>query len=144
MNYMTLRDSRNGYLDIWNDFDRMFDSFFNTKPIEREVRTPVTNLIENENGFEMSVELPGFSTKELDVKVEENLLSIKAAHKEAKKEKKKEMVREESRSISFERSFVLPKDIDSSRIEADLKNGLLSLKLPRQEKAAPLNIKISS
>jgi HSP20 family protein len=141
---MTVRNNRNGNLDIWNDFDRMFDSFFNTKPMEGEVRTPVTNVSENENGFEMSVELPGFSTKELEVKVEENLLSIKAAHREAKKEKKREMVREERRSISFERSFVLPKDIDSSRIEADLKNGLLLLKLPRQEKAAPLNIKINS
>ncbi len=143
MNYMTVQNNRNGNLDFWNDFDRMFDSFFHSESFERDVRTPVTNVSENENGLEMTVELPGFSTKELDVKVEENLLSIKAAHKEAKKEKKKVMVREERRKISFERSFILPKDIDSSRIEAELKNGLLSLKLPRQEKTAPLNIRIN-
>ena len=91
----------------------------------------------------MTVELPGFGAEDLEVKVEENLLTIKAGHHEEKKEKKKkELLRSERRDIRFERSFVPSQDIQADRIEADLKNGLLTLKLPRIEKPAPLSIKV--
>ena len=142
MNYMTVKRKADGNLDIWNDFDRVFNSFFNTGSDAGEERAPVTNVQENENGLVMTVELPGFGKEDLEVKVEENLLTIKAGHHEVKKKKEKDLQRKERQDIRFERSFVLPQDIQADRIEADLKNGLLTLKLPRIEKPAPLSIKV--
>ena len=51
MNYMTVKRKANGGLDIWNDFDRVFDSFFNSGMEVNEERTPVTNVQENEKGL---------------------------------------------------------------------------------------------
>ena len=144
MNYLTVKGKANRNLNIWNDVDNFFDSFFSSPWDVPAVRTPVAEVRETEQGLHMSLELPGFSKEDLEVRVEENLLTIKAAHREEKKEKKKkDLIRHERRDIRFERSFVLPQDVDHSKIDADLKNGLLTLNLPRYEKAAPLNIKVN-
>ena len=142
MNYMTARRKPVRALDIWEDFDRVFDSFFSAPAVEKEVRTPVTDVRETEKGLEMTAELPGFSPAELEVKVEDNLLTIRAEHKEEKEEKKKDYLRQERRNIRFERSFVLPQDVSADGITADFKNGLLTLSLPKEEKPAPLNIEV--
>ena len=142
MNNMVVKRNPSRNLDIWKDFDRIFDTFFNGEQSMTEVRTPVTEVKETETGFELTVEFPGFSTKELEVKVEENILSIKAARKAEKEKKEKNVVRQERRDTSFEKTFVLPKDIDTAKIEADLKNGLLKMTLPRKEKSAPVSIEV--
>lgn len=140
MNYTTVR--RNN-LNLWSDFDRTFEAFFGTPGETARTRTPVTRVAEDESGLKLTVELPGFGPEDLDVKVEENLLTIKAPRREMKKaDKKKEPVRQERSRISFEKSFVLPQDIRADKIEADLKNGLLTLTLPRAEKPAPLKISV--
>ena len=141
MNYMTLKKN-NRDIDLWKDFDRVFESFFNPAAEMQEVRTPVTRITETETGFTLTAELPGFSAEELTVHIEENVLKIQAMHKLDKKEKKKESLREEHRELKFEKTFVVPQDIDKSKIEADLKNGLLTMTLPKQEKPAPISIKV--
>ena len=91
--------------------------------------------IENEEArVVLTAELPGFSADDLDIQVKENLLTIQAVEKGEKKEDENKVV--------FERSFVLPEDLQSDKIQAEMKNGLLTLELPRKEKPAPLAIKV--
>ena len=142
MNYMTVSRRPGRALSIWDDFDRVFDSFFTGSREVPEVRTPVTDVRETEKGLVMTAELPGFSPKDLDVKVEDNLLTIRAEHRDEKKDKRKDYLRQESREVRFERSFVLPPDIRSDQIAAEFKNGLLTLVLPKEEKPAPLSIEV--
>ncbi len=142
MNYMTVKRNNNRNLDVWKDFDRVFDSFFHGENSLQEARTPVTNIKEIDNGFELTAELPGFGAEDLDIQVDENILKISASHKEDRKEKKKEAVREEHREIKFEKTFILPQDINKDKIQADMKNGLLRMVLPKQPKPEPISIKV--
>ena len=141
MNYMTVkRNNRN--IDLWKDFDNVFESFFNSSSEWKESRTPVTRVTESDTGFTLTAELPGFSAEELNVHIEENILKIQAQHKQDKKEKKKGSLREEHQELRFEKTFVLPQDIAKDKIEADLKNGLLTMTIPKQPKPAPISIKV--
>jgi len=125
------------------DLDRMFDSFFSDVPRTFSVN-PAVDIRENEEGYSMEVELPGMTDKDVEVKVEGNLLTISSKKKEEKEEKKKDYVMRERKSYSFSRSFVLPENTDSEKISAEFKNGLLTLSVPKSEAAKPklLEIKV--
>ncbi len=126
--------------DSW---ERMFDSFFDDLPIIKKT-VPTVDIKEDENGYSMEVELPGMTEKDIEVKVEGNLLTLSSKKNEEKEEKKKDYVRKERRSYSFSRSFVLPENVDAEKISAEFKNGLLTLNVPKPEEAKPklLEIKV--
>lgn len=125
----------------WNEMDRMWGSFFDApqRQAVQEARKPMVNVSEEENGLSMSVELPGFGAEDLNIEVKENLLIVRALHRDVLNEEGKE----EERKIAFERSFVLSEEYKRDAIKADMKNGLLTLELPRKEKPAPLSIKVN-
>ncbi|OQY30983.1 MAG: hypothetical protein B6241_14995 [Spirochaetaceae bacterium 4572_59] len=125
----------------WNEMDRMWESFFDAplRQAVQEPRKPKVNVSEEENGLSMSVELPGFGAEDLNIEIKENLLIIRALHRAELNEEGKE----EERKTAFERSFVLSEEYKRDGIKADMKNGLLTLELPRKEKPAPLSIKVN-
>lgn len=142
MNLVRYRPSR--LLNILDDsWDSMFDSFFEDFPVSRK-KNPAVDIKEDENGYAMEVELPGLTDKDIEVKVEGNLLTLSSKKSEEKEEKKKDYVVKERRSYSFCRSFVLPENVDADKISAEFKNGLLTLNVPKTEKAKPklLEIKV--
>jgi HSP20 family protein len=142
MNLIKYRPDR--WMSLFDrDIDRMFDSFFSDVPRNLSVN-PAVDIRENEGGYSMEVELPGMTDKDVEVKVEGNLLTISSKKKEEKEEKKKDYVMKERRSYSFCRSFVLPENTDSEKISAEFKNGLLTLNVPKTEAAKPklLEIKV--
>jgi HSP20 family protein len=125
------------------DLNKVFDSFFSDFP--RNWNTaPAIDIKENEGGYSMEIELPGMTDKDIEVKVEGNLLSISSKKKDEKEEKQKDYVLKERRSYSFSRSFVLPENTDSEKISAEFNNGLLTLDVPKTEAAKPklLEIKV--
>jgi len=125
------------------DLNRVFDSFFSDFPKTWHT-TPAMDIKENEGGYSMEIELPGMTNKDIEVKVEGNLLTISSKKKDEKEEKQKDYVLKERRSYSFSRSFVLPENTDSEKISAEFKNGLLTLDVPKTEAAKPklLEIKV--
>lgn len=126
------------------DLNKVFDSFFSDFP--RNWNTaPAIDIKENEGGYSMEIELPGMTDKDIEVKVEGNLLSISSKKKDEKEEKQKDYVLKERRSYSFSRSFVLPENTDSEKISAEFNNGLLTLDVPKTEAAKPklLEIKVN-
>ena len=114
----------------WREMDKMMNDY----SYEAAPRKPMVHIENEEARVVLTAELPGFSADDLDIQVKENLLTIQAVEKGEKKEDENKVV--------FERSFILPEDLQSDKIQAEMKNGLLTLELPRKEKPAPLAIKV--
>ena len=130
-------------LSLFDDMDRVFRSFF-----DEDVLLTGSNLrvdIREEDGtYLLEAELPGLTEKDIDVKVENDLLQIESKKEESKEEKKQGYLVRERRSSSYHRSFVLPKDADREKIEANFQNGLLTLSIPKTEAAKPRKIQVKN
>jgi HSP20 family molecular chaperone IbpA len=132
---------RRAQVNPWNEFDKLWDSFYRAQD---EPRKPVVQIKNGEEKVTVTAELPGFGSDDIDIQVKENLLTIQAFRiEEIKSETEGEEAKEEKKVI-FEKSFVLPEDLDRDKFEAEMKNGLLTLELPRKEKEAPITIKIKA
>ena len=119
-------------INPWREMDKMMNDF--NRAHEAAPRKPMVHIENEEVRVVLTAELPGFSADDLEIQVKENLLTIQAVEKGEKKKDENKVV--------FERSFVLPEDLQSDKIQAEMKNGLLTLELPRKEKPAPLAIKV--
>ena len=124
------------------DWNKTLDNFFTDTPVWRG-RTPAVDVRENENEFLLEVELPGLTENDIELKVEENLMTLSSKQEENGEEKKFDYVIQERRSTEFNRSFVLPKDVDRDKIKAEFKNGLLTVTVAKLEKAKPRVIDVS-
>ncbi len=142
MNYLTTYKPRG--LKVLGDFDRVLDSFFDDVPFWRN-NAPSVDIREEEDKYIMEAEIPGFSKKDLDIKVEDNLLTIASNKEEDKEENKNGYLLRERRQASFSRCFVLPKNVDRDKIDANYKNGVLTLSLPKTPEAKPktIDVKVS-
>jgi HSP20 family protein len=142
MNLIKYKPNRmvNVFEDSWN---RFFEPFFDDSPVVKRT-SPSIDIDENDNRYSLEVELPGMTEKDLEVKVEGNLLTLSSKKSEEKEEKKKDYVLKERRSYNFSRSFVLPENVETDKITAEFKNGLLLIDVPKAEKAKPklLEIKV--
>jgi HSP20 family protein len=128
-------------LSLFDDMDSLFRTFFDEAPSVRS-GVPSVDVREEEGGFVLEAELPGLSEKDIDVKVENRLLTISSKKEDEKEEKRDGYLMKERRSSSFSRSFVLPDHVDSEKIEANFKDGLLTLDIPKAEKAKPKTIDV--
>ncbi|MCK5432288.1 MAG: Hsp20/alpha crystallin family protein [Gammaproteobacteria bacterium] len=108
-----------------------------------EMRSPSMDIIDNENEIIYRAELPGVDKKDLDVSVSENLLTIKGSSKMESEEEKGNYHSSEIRKGSFSRSVSLPNNVDSSKIKANFKNGLLELSIPKVAKTSRKTIKVT-
>ena len=142
MNYL-VRNRNNGTPRLFGDFDRFFGHLFDDIP-ELAARTPAVDVRELDDRYVLEAELPGMTQKDIDVKVEDNLLTISSAKTEEKEEKKNGYIMRERSSSSFRRSFVLPKDADPQKIDAHFKNGLLSLELHKTPESKPRAIEVKT
>jgi HSP20 family protein len=123
--------------DVWKPFRQ---SLFAAKPLwQHEVTwgaaTPAVDVTESEMAYEITAELPGMGEKNIEVKVADGSLTIKGEKQEEKDEKKKDYYLHERHFGSFERSFGLPEGVDTSKIEAAFKKGVLTVTLPKKPEA---------
>ncbi|WP_143534259.1 Hsp20/alpha crystallin family protein, partial [Rhizobium sullae] len=109
------------------------------------ITTLAVDLVEKENAYEITAELPGIDPNGLEVWVSNNLLTIKGEKQEAKEDKQKEYYVSERRYGSFQRSFQLLQGVDTAKIEASFNNGVLTVNLPKsagaQESERKIDIK---
>ena len=130
------------------EMDRLFDDFssgfwrgslFDMAPsgrAEAAFRTmPAVDVAETDKAYEITAELPGLDEKNIEVKLANGVLSIKGEKREDKEEKEKDYYRRERSFGSFERSFQVPEGIDTDKIAASFKNGILSVTLPKSAEA---------
>ncbi len=102
---------------------------------------PRTNLYDVGDRLELKVEVPGIAKSDLDIKIQGNYLEISGSRK-SDIPKGYKAHRVERGETTFTRSFTLPADVEASRVEAALKDGILTLRLPKMEQAKPIQIAI--
>ena len=129
-----------------NDFDNMLDIMFNDGWNGTLIRNNniSVDIIEKENEFELTADLPGFDKKEINLSIQDKVLSLIANHKSSSDSKESYRLRERN-SKSFNRSFTLPENVIDEKINAKFNNGSLKIILPKVEKIEPeiKKIKIS-
>lgn len=121
-----------------SSFSTLFDKFFeNYANIESRVARflPDVDFAESEKKYELHIALPGLDKKDVNIEVHNGTLTISGERKLVNENKEKTFKSIETRYGSFSRSFELPENIDSSKIEAEFKNGILEVHIPKDEKA---------
>jgi len=133
--------------DFWMDIDRPvdrlrqnFDEFFwgpgtsfLTLP---DYRTPFMDVVDLGDKYEMHVEMPGIKKEGINIEVTPTMVEICAEHKETSEDKGKNWLRQERSSMDFYRCLELPEDLKTGNVEAELKDGVLTLSLPKAEPKA--------
>jgi len=104
---------------------------------------PAVDIFENEHELVVKADLPDVKPEELDIRVENNILTIRGERKFEKKVDEKNYLRLERSYGSFARSFALANTVNSEAIKADYKDGVLTLTIPKREEAKPKQIKVS-
>lgn len=134
------------------EVDRLFEDFdfgftrmprrrvmFGLEPLEEgEIRwgaVPPIDLVEKDQAYEITAELPGLDEKDVFVKCGDGMLTIHGEKKEESETKEENVYVSERRYGSFQRSFRIPESVDADKIEATFKNGVLTLVLPKKPEA---------
>jgi HSP20 family protein len=130
-------------LDLLDNVSNWIDDFFGTPTFGRNA-VPAVDVRETESEFLMEMELPGLTEKDVEVKLENTLLTISSNKDEKKEEKKDGYVMRERKSTQFSRSFVLPEGVDREKIAAEFKNGVLQLTFPKVPAAKPKTIEVKA
>src|SRR5580765_2598169 len=104
---------------------------------------PPVDIYETENELVVMADLPDVNPQELDIRVENNILTIRGERKFDKKVNEDNYLRIERAYGSFSRSFSLANSVKSEAIKADYQNGVLTLSLPKREEAKPKQIKVN-
>ena len=110
------------------------------------LRAPEADVVETENEIRVTVELPGMQGDDIDVDLENNVLTISGEKQDVREEKdeKNTWHLSERRYGKFSRSFVLPRDLDSENIQARFEDGVLNVTIPKSERARRRRVEIQS
>jgi len=112
-----------------------------TAAAEMAVLIPPVDVFEDENGITVKADLPGVSKDNLSIRVDGETLTIEARVSLGETQKL-DVVYAEIRVAQYKRSFVLSRELDTTKIEAAIKNGVLNLRVPKLERAKPRRIAI--
>jgi len=104
---------------------------------------PSVDIFEHEGNLVLKAELPGVDPKDVDVRVENNVLTLRGERKFESEVKREKYHRVERAYGTFSRSFTLPNVVDTEKIKADYKDGVLQVTLPQREEAKPKQIQVS-
>lgn len=104
---------------------------------------PAVDIYEDEHALRLKFEVPGIDQKDLDIRLENNTLTVRGERKLEKEEKQENFHRIERSYGSFVRSFTLPNTVEVEKVKADYENGVLNLTLPKKAEAKPKQIKVT-
>jgi len=100
------------------------------------------DLVEHDGEFVATVDLPGFEREDVDLRVSDHTLHLEAEHDEATEESEEDYLRRERRHQSVQRSVRLPEEVDKEAVTARMKNGVLTVRLPKAESEETHEIEI--
>jgi len=120
----------------FGSLDSFFNDGFPSFRLLPETRMDISNIAvdikENAGNYTVKADFPGVSKDDIDISVDNNVLTISAEHKDEAEEKDEgRLIRQERRIGRFSRSFNLGKDIDEGKIKAEFDNGVLTLSIPK-------------
>ena len=111
-------------------------------PLTTASFVPAVDIYEDARKVVLKLEVPGIEEKDLDIRVENNTLTVKGERKFEKEEKEENFRRVERRYGSFSRSFTLPNSVNAEDVKADYSNGVLKITLGNRAEAKPKQIKV--
>jgi len=114
------------------------------EPAATTTWSPSVDIFETEGEIVVKAELPGMDRKDIQLNLENNVLSLRGERKFTKETKDENYHRIERSYGVFSRSFSIPATVDEEKIRADFKDGVLKIMLPKKEHAKPKQIKIAS
>ena len=151
---MPLSIWKKGHDPVWADFARLrrqLDDFVTTRdksfwrPLWGESRLfPLLNVTESADAFEVAAEIPGMRTDDLEIKIEGDTLSLKGERKPEEVDQGVSFHRRERATGSFQRSITLPRTIDSEKVTASYKNGVLTITLTKETPHEPKQITVET
>ncbi len=130
---------------LFPEISRFFDDFFTDLPSvqSRENWLPAVDILEKNGDMLLRCELPGLTEKDIELKLEGNVLTVKGEKKFEHEEDREVYHRMESFYGAFSRSFTLPETVDTDKIKADYRNGVLTVTIPQKPEVRPREIPVS-
>jgi len=134
-----------GATDLQEQVNRLFNDAFDRNHSESNLSTwaPPVDIYESEHELVVKADLPDVDPKELDIRVENNVLTLRGERKFEKKVNEDNYLRIERTYGAFSRSFSLASTVNPEAIKADYQNGVLTLSIPKREEAKPKQIKVN-
>jgi len=134
-----------GVSSLQEQINRLFNETFDRSTDEANLTTwaPAVDMYETEHELVVKADLPDVKPEDLDIRVENNILTIRGERKFEKKVNEENYLRAERAYGSFSRNFALANTVNTEAIKADYKDGALTLVIPKREEAKPKQIKVS-
>ncbi len=145
MRTLTRWEPFRGAASLQDQVNRLFGDVFERAGEESSLTAwaPSVDIYETEHELVVKADLPEVDPKDLDIRVENNILTIRGERKFEKKVNEENYLRVERSYGSFARSFTLANTVNSEAIKADYQNGVLTLSIPKKEEAKPKQIKVN-
>jgi HSP20 family protein len=144
MNGITRWDPFRNISTLQEQVNRLFESnFSHNADSTLTAWAPSVDVYETENELVIKADLPEVVEKDLDVRIENNMLSIRGERKFEQKVKEENYLRMERSYGSFSRSFALPNTVDTQAIKAEYADGVLTVTLPKHAESKPKQVKIN-
>lgn len=139
-------DGRPASHPLFREMDQLFRDLAanpgpGTAPAARTL-TPAAEVVESAQGLTLTVDLPGHAPEGIEVRVENDTLTVRSERKAPERPEGERVLRAERPFGTWERAFVLPPTVDTARVEARFEHGVLTLTLPRREEARPRTIPV--
>src|SRR6478672_13975849 len=132
--------------DRMNRMNRLFRESYSPEGPEDALTTtsfaPPVDIYEDEHNITLKLEVPGIDEKDIDVRIDNNTLTVHGERKVEKEEKEENFRRVERQYGSFTRSFTLPSSVDTGQVAANYDKGVLKIKLAKKAEAKPKQIKV--
>ncbi len=122
---------------------RLFEAQYGQESLNTGAFVPPIDIYGDEHSIRLKLEVPGVDEKDLDIKVENNTLTVRGERKFEKEEKEENFHRVERRYGKFTRSFTLPTTVNTEDIKADYAHGVLKITLAKRTEAKPKQIKVN-
>src|SRR5580693_4816305 len=134
-----------GTSTLQDQINRLFNDTFERTGQESNLTAwaPAVDIYENEHELVVKADLPDIDPKDLDIRVENNILTIRGDRKFEKNVNEDNYLRVERAYGAFSRSFALANSVNPDGIKADYQNGVLTLNVPKREEAKPKQIKVT-
>jgi HSP20 family protein len=145
MRILTRWEPARGLTTLQDQVNRLFNDSFRRTDEEASLSAwaPAVDVYETEHELVVKADLPEADPKDLDIRVENNILTISGERKFEKKVNEENYLRVERSYGSFTRSFTLANTVNPEAIKADYQNGVLTLSIPKREEAKPKQIKVN-
>jgi len=131
---------------LQDEINRLFDGMRVPEPrgLFDRAFSPAVDVVEHGDSFEVICDVPGVELKDIETSITANVLTIKGERKEAGGQADNDTYRSDRRLGMFQRTLQLPLPVNASQVEAVLKDGVLRIKLPKQEELKPRQITVKA